>query len=283
MEFKDLTITVVGLGVIGGSMAMALKKLSPKFIFGIDRDVKVLQEAKLKGVIDEGFINPKEALIKSDLVIVALYPKNTIQFIKDNNENFKSSSLIIDTTGIKESLVYEVQSFIRSDLEFLGTHPMAGKAEQGFNNADCRIFYDANYILTPTEKNSKKNKVFIENIIKAIGFKNIIELSPEEHDKIVAYTSHLPHILAVAIINSKITDKDIGKLVGGSFKDATRVADINSELWCELLCENSKYITSVIDELENQITLMKEAIFTADKETLMQIFNTAKNSRRDIQ
>jgi prephenate dehydrogenase len=160
---------------------------------------------------------------------------------------------------------------------------MAGKAEQGFNNADCRIFSDANYILTPTEKNSEKNKVFVENIIKAIGFKNIIELSPEEHDKIVAYTSHLPHILAVSIINSKITDKDIGKLIGGSFKDATRVADINSELWCELLCDNSKYITSVIDEFEKQITLMKEAIITADKEALTQIFNMAKNSRRDIQ
>jgi len=271
----DFNITIVGLGLIGGSYATAIRDLHPKNLWGIDTDENVINIAKEKGIIDEGYLNPTEALKNSDLIIMCIYPQFITKFIKDNMNNFKYGAIITDTAGIKNSIISDINSFLRQDLDFIGGHPIAGKEFKGIESASKEIFNDANYVITPTEKNKKENIEIVENIVKMIGFKNIVKISPEKHDEIIAYTSQLPHVIASAIINSN-TDKNVENFIGGSFKDATRVANVNSELWQELLLTNKKELIKKIEIFEDNIKKIKDAILEDNKNSLLNMLNNAR-------
>ena len=149
----DFNITVVGLGLIGGAFAMALKDLKPKNLWGIDIDKDSIETAENMGIIDKGYTNAETPLKDSDIVIIALYPNLTEEFIKENNEFFKIGAIITDSAGIKEALVNNINLFIREDVDFIGGHPMAGRERKGLAYASKEIFHNANYILTPTKKN----------------------------------------------------------------------------------------------------------------------------------
>jgi prephenate dehydrogenase len=282
MDFRGLNIAVVGLGLIGGSYAMALRDIKPSNIFGIDHDHNTISKAKEAGVIDNSTSDTDFILKKSDIVIIALYPKDTVDFIRNNLKSFKKGAIITDATGIKDNILKEINDCLRQDLDFIGGHPMAGKAESGFSHADKAIFQGANYILTPTEKNKKENISLISNMAIKIGFSNVILLSPEEHDKVITLTSHLPHIVAVALMNSTGDTKDIPKLVGGSFKDATRVAAMNSNLWCELLLSNGSNISTVIDIFQESLFALKKAIINKEEIILKAMFESAYMKRKEI-
>lgn len=282
MDFSDFNITIVGLGLIGGSYAMALKKLKPKNIWAIDLDKDTLKKAISCGIISEGYTKASEILPKSDMVILALYPQATINFVLDNMEYFKAGCLITDTCGIKENIVSTICNVIRNDIDFIGGHPMAGKETSGFSSADEALFFDANYFITPTGLNSPQNVNILTSLIMAIGCKKIISISPKEHDEIIAYTSHLPHIIAVSLINCLEHGVDLDCSIGGSFKDATRVADINSELWSELLDSNKTNVLNTIDSFINNLNLLKQAIYSGDGAILRNEFNKAKTKRRGI-
>ena len=281
IDLRGINVCVVGLGLIGGSFAKAIRELSPNRVFGIDRDEIVLKNAMSEGVIDNALFNQEEILNASDLVIIALYPKNSFDFIKDNMKSFKAGAILIDTAGVKSQIVYDVQNIIRTDLEFLGTHPMAGKAETGFKNSTKEIFIGSNYILTPTNKNKDATILFITAIACAIGCKNTIKISPDEHDEVIAYTSHLPHIVAVTLMNSKNCN-NVNDFIGGGFRDSTRIAAINSELWCELLNDNSKNVIIIIEEFENNMRNLKESIINRDENRLVDMLNKAGRLRREI-
>lgn len=271
MKDLDFNITIVGLGLIGGSLAMALNELNPKNIWGIDIDNNTLNYAKSLEIIGEGYVNPKIPLSKSDIVIICLYPNDTIQFIKDNIEYFKDGAIITDTAGIKNKLVKEIGSFLPKDLEYIGGHPMAGKEYNGIKNATKDLFVDANYIITPTKYNSKINIKIIEDLAIMIGCKRVVKVSSEKHDEIIAYTSQLPHIIANALMNSDI-EEDINLFEGGSFNDATRVANINISLWMELFMENKDNIIKSLDMFETSIKNIKDAIRNDDSKKLEKIF-----------
>jgi prephenate dehydrogenase len=280
MGFKN--IFVVGLGLIGGSFAMALRSAGNFYIIGHDKDIQTLEDAKKKNAIDQYSINPSEDLKNCDLVVLALYPKATIKFIKENMQHFKKDAIIIDTAGIKEEVVREVQSFLRGDLEFLGTHPMAGKEEGGFKNADDDLFLNCKYILTPTSKNKKETVENISTLIKRMCCAEIICSQPKDHDKLIAYTSQLPHVIAAAVVNSCNFTLDVNKFAGGSYRDMTRIATINAELWQELLINNRENIVEIIEEFQKSINILKDAIENKDADKLIEEFQKSSNIRRGI-
>lgn len=281
MTELDFNITIVGLGLIGGSFAMALKELKPKNLWAVDIDKEVLRIAEEKKIIDKGYFEPETPLKKSDIVIMCIYPNLMIKFIKDNIYNFKPGAIITDTAGIKEKLIGEISTFLRDDIDFIGGHPMAGRESNGLGYATKEIFRDANYLITPTDKNKCENIKKIEELVGAIGFKNIVKIDPKEHDAIIAFTSHLPHILASSLINSD-SRHDTKFFIAGSYKDATRVAKINSELWTELIMDNRDNTLEQIEIFENSIADFKKAIMDNNKDRLKTLFREGSKKREEL-
>lgn len=282
MDCTDFNITIVGLGLIGGSFAMALRELKPKNIWAIDIDKNTLQTAEKMNIIDKGYTSPEIPLSNSDIVILAIYPQKTIDFVKSNMHLFKSGAVITDTAGIKNNLINKIMPLLRKDLDFIGGHPMAGKEESGLKAASKDIFKNANYILTPTGGNKQGNVTLISSIASGMGCKKVVFLTPKEHDDIIAYTSQLPHVIATSLIDCNSSIMGISQFIGGSFKDATRVATINYELWPELLLYNKDNIVCKIEEFENNLKEIKEAIKNYDGEFLKKRFENVTMKRRDI-
>jgi Prephenate dehydrogenase len=282
MGFSELNICIVGLGLIGGSIAKGLKDLRPKNLWAIDKNTDILRTAEEENAIDKGFLQAEDILEKSDIVILSLYPEDTVKFIIGNMDSFKSGCIITDTCGLKSAIIRLISKKLRDDIEFIGGHPMAGREAAGFYNSDKAIFYNSNYFITPTAQNSKEALDIVGSLITALGCKNIIAISPEEHDSVIAYTSHLPHILAVSLINCLDTREELKGLIGGSFKDATRVADINSKLWIELLLLNKENLMTTIDCFLDNLIRLKEAISAEDAGYLENEFARASTKRRGI-
>jgi len=282
LDFSDFNITIVGLGLIGGSFAMALKELKPKNIWAIDIDSSVLKTAEMMNIIDKGYTSPQIPLMDSDVVILAVYPQKTIDFLKTNMNLFKSGAVITDTAGIKSDLLREIMPILRADLDFIGGHPMAGKEESGLKAATPDMFKHANYILTPIDKNKEKNINLIKSIAVDMGCKRVVYLTPLKHDAIIAYTSQLPHIIAVSLIDCNSSIMELSKFVGEGFKDTTRVATINEELWPELLLFNRENIISKIEDFENNIKEIKNAILNGDEVFLKKRFQRATNKRKEL-
>jgi len=282
LDCSDFNITIVGLGLIGGSFAMALKELKPKNLWAIDIDKATLRAAEKMNIIDKGYTSPEIPLSNSDIVILALYPLKTIDFVKSNMNLFKSDTVITDTAGIKSNLVKEIMPILRKDLDFIGGHPMAGKEESGLKAASKDMFENANYILTPVSGNKDKNINLITEIARGMGCKRVVHLTPEEHDDIIAYTSQLPHIIAASLIDCNSSILRISQFIGGSFKDTTRVATINCELWPELLLYNKENIISKIEDFENNIKEIKDAIINHDEAFLKIKFDNATKKRKEL-
>ncbi len=278
----DFNITIVGLGLIGGSMAKAIREnLKVKNIWALDLDRDVLREAHESGIIDDLFEDDKIPLKDSDIVILCTYPNAVLEFMKNNRDNFKHGALITDTSGIKEKIVEGARDLLRSDCEFIGGHPMSGKESMGYKYSDSNIFQGTNYIITPDEKSNKELVLLLKEILFTIGFKRIIEMSPREHDKIVAYTSQLPHILACIMMNSKSFELS-RDLHGGSFRDITRVADINCELWSELLHENKQNILAELEDVIEDIKNISKMIDNDDIDSLKLVFKNSSMLRKEM-
>ncbi len=223
-------------------------------------------------IIDKGYTNPEIPLSNSDIVIIAVYPQKTINFVKNNMNLFKSGAVITDTAGIKSNLIHEIMPVLRKDLDFIGGHPMAGKEESGLKAASKDMFKNANYILTPIDGNKEENINLVTEIARGMGCKRVVHLTPKEHDDIIAYTSQLPHVIAVSLIDCNSSIKGISQFIGGGFKDTTRVATINVELWPELLLYNKENIISKIEDFEKNIKEIKTAIINDDEAFLKKRF-----------
>lgn len=277
---KDHTISIVGLGLIGGSIGMALKKSGFSKVYGIDIDKDVIEFGEKNEIIDKGFLSIEEPLSQSDIVFICLYPKQTIDFIEKNKDYFKVGSIVTDVAGIKTPLI-ESFNALESNFDFIPGHPMAGKEEGGIYNADNIIFKNANYILIPTDKNKSKNLKKLQEVIKSMGFGNIVLTDAFTHDENITYVSQLPHILAVSMINCKEVN-EVEKFAGGSYKDITRVARINSELWSELFIENKSFLVNQIDLFMDYIDSLKNAIENEDKDNLVKMLDNSFNKKGEI-
>ncbi len=280
-DFRNMEITIVGLGLIGGSMALALRKTNPRKIWAIDIDQTILKEACVGGIIDGGCSDGADILKRSDLVVICIYPGLAVQFIKENMANFKAGAVITDTGGIKEIIVREIREVLREDLDFVGGHPLAGKECSGFAHASADLLAGANYLVTPVDKNKKESIALVERMICSIGCQKPIYMSPEKHDEIIALTSQLPHLIATALMNSSAYH-DTDKLIGGSFRDATRVAKMNVRLWSELLVENKENVLTQIDIFMDNITKIKDALSQGDDDSLIQQLNKGNQARQQF-
>lgn len=279
MKFdKNTKILIVGLGLIGGSYAEALSSGGYE-VGAIDCNADSIAFALEKGWISSGRADTNgEYIGKFDLIVFALYPHIFIDWIKQNQRFIRPGALLTDVTGVKCSVVYEVQKLLRSDLEFIGAHPMAGREVSGVRNAKKEIFTDANYIVTPTESNTLEAIAACKALGRAIGFKNISTLTPEKHDEIVGFLSHLTHCIAVALMISKESEH-MCEYTGDSFRDLTRIAKINDVMWSELFMLNKTELLAQMKLFEAAFDRLRISIEQDDTEALREMMRLSAKRR----
>lgn len=279
MKFdKDTKILIVGLGLIGGSYAEALSSGGYE-VGAIDCNADSIAFALEKGWISSGRADTDgEYIGKFDLIVFALYPHIFIDWIKQNQRFIRPGALLTDVTGVKCSVVYEVQKLLRSDLEFIGAHPMAGREVSGVRNAKKEIFTDANYIVTPTESNTLEAIAACKALGRAIGFKNISTLTPEKHDEIVGFLSHLTHCIAVALMISKESEH-MCEYTGDSFRDLTRIAKINDVMWSELFMLNKTELLAQMKLFEAAFDRLRISIDQDDTDALREMMRLSAKRR----
>lgn len=275
----DSTILIVGLGLMGGSYAKGLKRLGYK-VAAIDTNRESIQYALDNEIIDVGSCEADPEIIKSaDTIIFALYPKTFVKWIEQNQQHFKSDIRITDVTGVKSDVVEAVQSILREDVEFIAAHPMAGREVSGVQNSDERIFHNANYIVVPTSKNTKEAIEWCEKLGKLLGFKRISVLSPKEHDQMIGYVSQLTHCIAVALMTCN-DNEHLVDYTGDSFRDLTRIAKINDEMWSELFFMNEEILTEEIDDFIAELTAIKQMIKDGDSDNLREKMRLSTRRRK---
>ena len=277
-----MRILIVGLGVIGGGYAMALKKAGYTEIYGIDKNIDTLKKAEKLGVIKKGYIDEGEIIQDADIIVLAVYPNLVKDFIVRNISKFKDNAVITDVTGIKQLFIDDVISILPNNIDFVFAHPMAGREKKGIDYATSEVFKGANFIITVTEKNKDENIRLIEELAYKMGFKNIKRVSPKVHDEIIAFTSQLPHALAVALINSDIEGRDTGQFIGDSYRDLTRIANINESLWSQLFLGNKENLLKAIYNFQEELYKIKYYIENENKEKLEELFIEASLRRERL-
>ncbi|MPQ44002.1 prephenate dehydrogenase [Clostridium tarantellae] len=283
-----MNITIVGLGVIGGSYAMALKE-SDYNIYGIDINYDTIKKAKDLLIIKDGAldndIKSKEFIKKTDLLILCIYPKSIKKFIEKYKVYFKKGLIITDVTGIKDNFINEVENLLprEKNIDFIFCHPMAGREKRGLNYACGTIFKKANFIITPTENNKEENLRFIEELAFLMKFKKVKRLSAKEHDLIISFTSQLPHAIAVSLINSDNLNIKTGDFIGDSYRELTRIANINEDLWCELFLGNKNNLIKRIDDFQEKLDILKKCLVNEEEESLKEIFKESTRKREVLE
>ncbi len=256
---KNTRILIIGLGVIGGGYAAALTNAGYT-VKCITKNQKDIDYALERGMISYGTTEIDGELISdSELVIFALYPTVFIKWIEEHQSLFSPGTLITDVSGVKSSIVEKIQSNLRGDVEFIAAHPMAGRESSGVEFSSPDVFRGANFIVTPTKKNTKEAIECAKELGRILGFARISELSCSEHDKMIAFLSQLTHVIAVSLMNAN-TAPNLEKYTGDSFRDLTRIAKINEEMWCELFLLNKDALLSEIDSFTRELTAFRDAI-----------------------
>ena len=258
-------ILIVGLGLLGGSYAKALKRFG-FHISAITLEQSAIDYAIRENIIDDGSVSLDERMIgEADLVIFALYPHVFVEWIEKNQGLLKSGALITDVTGVKRSVVYQIQDILRPDVEFVAAHPMAGREVSGVENSSERMFIGANYIVTPTEKNTPEAIQTCIELGRLLGFSNVTTLTPEEHDEMIGFLSQLTHCIAITLMTCN--DKEnMEKFTGDSFRDLTRIARINDLMWSELFVANKDMLLEQMGMFIDKFNALKTMLETEDVE-----------------
>ena len=276
---NDVKFLIVGLGLIGGSYAQALTDLGYE-VGAITRSQSSIDYAVENGLIAHGTTEVTEDYVsKFDVVVFALYPKVFVDWIDKYQSYFKSGALITDVTGVKSPIVYKIQDMLRDDVEFVGAHPMAGKEVYGVQNADKSIFAQANYIVTPTEKNTESAIETTKQIGRLLGFKTVCELSPEKHDEMIGFLSQLTHCIAVSLMDCK-ESKNLVDYTGDSFRDLTRIAKINDAMWSELFLLNKDELISQMDLFLSKFKELRDALENEDTEKMREMMRISTERRK---
>ena len=288
-QIENLTVTIVGLGVIGAAFAQSFKEIGIKTVYGIDIDEETIKKAEEKNMINKGFLETREPLETSDFVVITLYPNLMKSFFVNNINYFKENAIITDVVGIKEKIIGDIDPIIEEsnkkngkNIDFIFGHPMAGREKRGIDFADSRVFQNANYILIKDKKNKKENLDLLSEIIKKMGFKSVSFLTAKEHDEIIAFTSQLTHAIAVSLVNSDNQKYDTNRFIGDSFRDLTRIAKINEDLWSELFLGNKENLLKMIQQFENELDIIKNALKNDDIGTLKEQFIISTRRREKI-
>lgn len=276
-----MNIGIVGIGLIGGTYAKNLKKYSYN-IYGMDISNDVIEYALENNIIDYGSTDPKDFLGKLDVVFICLYPQATLDFIRKYINFFKKDAIISDVVGIKRKLYNLVEMYKDDNVEFVLAHPIAGREKIGIKYSDEAIFHDANFVITPTKWNTEEALNLVEILAKQMGFKNVSKISDIEHDDIIAYTSQLTHAIAISLVNSDDLKFDTELFIGDSYKDLTRIAMINENLWSELFLHNKDFLVRRITSFEEELAKLKQAIQEKDLELIKELMIDSTTKRGNI-
>ena len=274
-----MNIAVVGLGIIGGSFCKAIKKYTDHYVIGINRTYETAKKALEVGAIDE--IGTAETLGKADLIIVSMYPQAVIDFIRENGKYIRKDAIVTDASGIKRAICPELEALSKEfGFVFVGSHPMAGKEKNGFDVSDAELYKGASYIITPCGAEQKYVDI-VSDFALSIGFGTVKITTPEEHDRMIAFTSQLPHVLACSYVLSPCCPNHKG-FSAGSYRDVSRVANINSKLWSELFLENKEPLVKELDILIENITQIIDAIKKEDRETLTDLLEQGHKVKQSL-
>ena len=274
-----MNIAIVGMGIIGGSFAKSIKARTSHYVIGINRTQSVLERALADGAIDE--IGTDESLTKADLIILAVYPKAAVEYIRNNGQYIRAGAVVTDSAGIKREICPELEALSKQfGFEYVGAHPMAGKETNGYESADSELFIGASFIITPCSADPDAVRLVADLAIE-IGFGSIRITDPEEHDRMIAFTSQLPHVLACSYVLSPCCPNHKG-FSAGSYKDVSRVANINAELWSELFLENREPLINELDILIDNIHAITDAVKANDKKRIEELLEKAHRVKESL-
>ncbi len=278
---KDTNILIVGLGLMGGSYAKALSKKGYK-ITAISDKKEPIEYGLKNSIIEKGFDYPDEkAIAEADIIIFALYPKIFIKWIEEKHHLISDGTVITDISGVKESVIYKVQEILGDRVHFISSHPMAGRERSGVEYSDEGVFNGANYIVVPTEKNTDEEISLCSSLGKELGFERISVLTPKDHDNMIAFLSQLTHCIAVSLMTCN-DNKKLKEYTGDSFRDLTRIAKINEEMWSELFVMNKKELIYHMDNFINEFSYMKDMIEKENTDELKRMMRLSTQRRSEF-
>lgn len=274
------TVGVVGLGLIGGSIAKAIRAYTGCTLYGYDADGAVLSRAMEEGTLN-GVLTP-DGLKACDLVVVALYPEATVDYVTRNQDQFRKGGLVMDTGGVKSVVCVPLETVAQENgFHFIGGHPMAGIERSGYANAFPELFQGASLILTPYDHTPESCVAEIWSLLRQLGFGHLQIATPAQHDHIIAYTSQLAHVASSAFIKSPSSRQHVG-YSAGSYKDLTRVAKLNPNMWTKLFLANGDYLCEEIDLLIEHLAQYRDAIAAGDKEKLYRLLKEGSDIKQSI-
>ena len=276
MDVRNFTFCIVGMGLIGGSYAKRLKELGARVV-GVNRSPAPLKAALAEGVIDAA---GEEHLPEADIVIFAVPEGVTEAFVRAHGGDFKAGAVLTDAAGVKEGRAPVIQSLLPVGADFISAHPMAGREGGGYGQSDGRIFDGCNYILVPQKENTAAHLALIQEMALALGSRSVPEVTAEEHDRIIAYTSDLPHAAAAALVSSPSLDGETHRFIGGGFRDATRIADINGPLWTKLFLANRENLLEEIARYRAALDELNGLLERKDEKGLALYLERACERRR---
>ena len=276
---KDKKILIVGLGLIGGSYAAALSQNGWE-VGAIDPDPQAIAFAEKAGFIRHGRTEPEAEYVgKFDIVVFALYPHVLLEWLEKYGPWLRDGALATDVTGVKSGVVEKVQALLFPRVEFIGAHPMAGREVSGVENARADLFRGANYIVTPTSANTEEAIACCETLGRTLGARNISRLTPKEHDEMIGFLSQLTHCIAVALMTCK-ESRHLVDYTGDSFRDLTRIAKINENMWTELFLWNREELLSQMDLFIAHFAKLRDALAQGDEETMKSMMRLSTERRR---
>lgn len=275
-----MNIAVVGLGLIGGSICKALKKNTDHTVFGFDINESINSFALLDSSIDK--MLDDQNIKMCDFVFLCVYPKATVDFLKEKAHLIRKGTVVIDCGGIKRAICDECFKIAQnSDFHFIGGHPMAGLHHSGYKHSTSTLCDGASMILTPKNTDDIELLSEVTGLIKSIGFDTVTITTPDEHDRIIAFTSQLAHVVSNAYVKSPQAQVHKG-FSAGSYKDLTRVAKLNENMWTELFLHNKENLCFEIENLINELTKYKKAIENDDETQLKALLKDGSDRKKSI-
>ena len=272
------TIAVVGLGLIGGSVAMALQGFEEYEIVGVDVSQPTLRYARENHVADRVTDDARKAVAEADVVFLCLHPQGIVNFLGEHGADFKHGSLVTDVCGIKTAIV-EAARALPPQVEFIGGHPMAGTEFSGIQNALKHMFQGAHYIITPDEKSSPDKVALLERMAAYMGCADVVKTTPGQHDAIIAYTSQMMHVIAVSVCDDPQLFEFMG-FEGDSFRGCTRVAALDVPLWTQLFSMNAEALDRALEQLEQNINAYRQVLRSGDRAALAKKLEWSSERKR---
>lgn len=265
-------ITIVGLGLIGGSLAKALKKGKvAESLIGIDFDDKTIDYALSQKIIDKGFLKIEGAVESSDIVVISAYIGGFKGIIDALSTYVTRNTVITDVCSVKSYIVDEIGRLASPSINFVGGHPIAGTERSGIWVSDPALFVNRSCILTPVETTSPSALLKVKELWESVGAK-VLTMDPGVHDKIFSFTSHLPHLIAYSLINtvnSLYSVNNVFDYAGGGLKDYTRIAESSPQMWCDIFLSNKEHLLEAVDRFSNVLGVLREAVEKSDSSFLI--------------